>query len=494
MIDPELRMNIRHYFYAQHWKIGTIASELGVHPDTVKRAIEAERFYPAGRLRPSILDEFIPFLSQVLERHPHVCATRLYQMIKDRGYKGSVVQLRRVVKRLRPQPKEAFLSLNVFPGEQAQVDWAHFGAVMVGRARRQLSCFVMTLSWSRAVYLEFFFDQTTENFLRGHVNAFQSFSGAPREILYDNLKSAVQQRLGSKIQFNPKLLDLASHYHFMPRPVQVRAGNQKGRVERTIQYVRTSYWAARPFTTLEECNRQALQWRDEVAHQRPWPSYKAQKVATKLEEERSRLLRLPQHPFYTDRKVEVHPGKTIYVRFDLNDYSIPPEASGQPLTLYASPTQVRILYGGTEVARHARSYDRQQQILEPAHQEALLKTRRKALEATRSGRLGQAVPESTALLEQAFEKGESVTRQTTHLLDLLDRYGAQAVRAAVIEALKRDTPRAAQVEWLLRRRDAGRPQPVDLSRHPEAQSLDVQPHDLETYDELANSRDKKPKS
>jgi transposase len=494
MVDPEVRVKIRHYFYAEHWKIGTIAGELGVHPDTVKRAIEAERFQPAERLRGSIVDPYVPFLRQTLEQHPRLCATRIFQMVQDRGYKGSVVQLRRVVARLRPRPKEAFLRLEVFAGEQAQVDWAHFGSVMIGRARRQLSCFVMTLSWSRAIYLEFFYDQTTENFLRGHVNAFQSFPGAPRVILYDNLKSAVVERLGNQIRFNEKLLELAGHYHFMPRPVQVRAGNQKGRVERSIRFVRDSFWAARPFTTLEECNRQARQWREDIAHRRPWPDDKGRTVAQMLEEERPRLLALPVHPFHTDRMVQVCSRKTIYVRFDLNDYSIPPEAVGRPLTLFASPTEVRILDGATEIVRHPRSYDRQQEVLEPTHQEALLKTKRKALESTRSGRLGQTVPESSALLEQAFEKGESVARQTTHLLDLLDRYGVQAVRAAVREALERGTPRAAQVEWLLRRSESVRPLPVDLSRYPEAQRLDVQPHDLETYDELANGNNKKRKS
>jgi len=137
----------------------------------------------------------------------------------------------------------------------------YFGSVMVGRAKRQLSCFVITLSWSRALYLEFFFYQTTENFLRGHVRAFQDWSGAPRVILYDNLRSAVLERRGDQIHFNPQLLELAAHYHFAPRPCQVRAGNQKGRVERAIRYVRDSFWAGRVFTTLAECNRQALVWR-----------------------------------------------------------------------------------------------------------------------------------------------------------------------------------------------------------------------------------------
>ena len=142
MITPETRVQIRRYFYAEHWKIGTIAQALDVHPDTVRRAIEVERFQHAEPLRPSVVDPYLPFVRQVLEQHPRLRATRLYQMIRDRGYSGSVEQLRRVVARLRPQPHEAFLRLQVFPAEQAQVDWAYFGSVMVGRAKRQLSCFV----------------------------------------------------------------------------------------------------------------------------------------------------------------------------------------------------------------------------------------------------------------------------------------------------------------------------------------------------------------
>ena len=251
MISSETRVQIRHWFYAEHWKIGTIAQELGVHPDTVRSAIESNRFHRAQTLRPCLTDPYLPFIRQTLDLYPRLRATRIYQMIRERGYQGSVVQLRRAVASLRPQRPEPFLRLHTFPAEQAQVDWAHFGEVRVGRARRRLSCFVITLSYSRALYLEFFFDQTMENFLRGHVHAFQAWAGSPRVILYDNLRSAVLERRGNQIHFHPRLMELCAHYHFIARPCQVRAGNQKGRVERAIRYVRESFWAGRDFTTLE---------------------------------------------------------------------------------------------------------------------------------------------------------------------------------------------------------------------------------------------------
>ena len=493
MIPPETRAEIRRYFYAEHWKIGTIARELGIHPDTVRHGIESDRFHRSPAIRPCITDPYLQFVRQTLAQHPRLRATRIYQMIRERGYTGSVIQLRRAVAGLRPPVREAFLRLHTFPAEQAQVDWANFGQVAVGRAHRALSCFVMTLSYSRALYLEFFFDQTMENFLRGHVHAFQDWGGQPREILYDNLRSAVLERRGNQIHFHPRLMELCAHYHFVARPCQVRAGNQKGRVERAIRYVRDSFWAGRPFTTLAECNRQALAWRDQIAHQRPWPGDDTRTVGEVFAEERPRLLPSPLHPFPTDLVIPVRSAKTIYIRFDLNDYSLPPEAVGLPLTLVASDTLIRILDSTAEIARHHRCYDRHQQILDPAHAQALRKAKRNAFNATPGGRLAIAVPESETLLDQAFAHGESAGSQTAQLLKLLDLYGAAALRGAIREALERNTPRASSVAFLLRKQHRSAkskaPAAVDLSRHPAAHSIDVRPHDLETYDELARNHD-----
>ena len=246
---------------------------------------------------------------------------------------------------------------------------------------------------------------------------------------------------------------------------------------------------AATFTTLAECNRQAWLWRDQVAHQRRWPGDDSRTVAEVFAEEQPRLLPPPLHPFTTDRIEAVRSHKTIYVRFDLNDYSIPPEAVGRPLTLVASDTLVRILDGTAEIARHQRTYDRHQLVLDPAHQEAVLKTKRKAFHATPGGRLEQAVPESKTLLDLAFAQGESAGSQTAQLIKLLDQYGAAALRRAIVEALERNTPRASSVAFLLRRQPRSHAAlAVDLSHHPEAQSIDVRPHDLETYDELARNQ------
>jgi hypothetical protein len=244
---------------------------------------------------------------------------------------------------------------------------------------------------------------------------------------------------------------------------------------------------------LEDLNRQARQWRDQVAHARPWPGGDSRTVAEVFAEEQPRLLPLPAHRFDTDLLVPVRSRKTIYVRFDLNDYSIPPAAVGRQLLLAASGTTIRILDGDQEIARHRRTYDSRQQVLDPAHQDELLKEKRKALGSTRGSRLSQAIPESEAFLDAAFKLGESARRQTNQLLHLLDLYGAGELRAAICEALARKTPRVSSVQFILnQRRRANKrrnPSPVDLSRHPELEHFSITPHNLETYDALAKDDD-----
>ena len=172
MIAQETVVEIRRLFFGEHFKTGTIADLLGVHYATVERVVRTDTCHgPRPMERGSVTKPYHGFLVKTLAEYPRLRSTRLFEMVCDRGYAGSVVQLRRVVRELRPVAPEAFLKLRKFPGEEAQVDWAHFGTVRQGRAERKLSCFVLTLSYSRALYLEFFFDQNLESFLAGHVNA-----------------------------------------------------------------------------------------------------------------------------------------------------------------------------------------------------------------------------------------------------------------------------------------------------------------------------------
>jgi len=495
MIPPELRARIRRLYFAEHWKLGTIATELGVHHDTVRHAVEADRFVRTGaQVRATPLDPYKPFIAATLEQHPRLRATRLYDMLRSRGYPGSVLPVRRYVRTVRPTARaEAYLRLHTLPGEQGQVDWGNFGTIQIGHARRALSCFVLVLSWSRALYARFALDQTLESFVRGHVEAFAALHGCPRVLLYDNLKSVVLERVGDHIRFHPRILELAGHYHFAPQPCAVARGNEKGRVERTIRYLRDAFFAARRFTSVADLNAQLTRWIAETAHARPVPGDPSgRRVHAAWEEERARLLPLPAHPFACDVLRAVASGKTPYVRFDGNDSSIPYGLVRKPLTLIASDTLVRICAGTTEVARHARSYDHGQLIEDVAHLAALAHAKRAAHELRGRDRLRSCCAHAAAFLDALALRGEPLAGHTAQLLRLLDRYGAADVDAALTDTVARGAISAAAVAHVLDQRTRARQAPPPLALvlpdDPRVRDLRVTPHALTAYDALCTPR------
>src|SRR4030095_5187418 len=271
-----------------------------------------------------------------------------------------------------------------------------------------LSGFVMVLSYSRAIFALFTIDQTLESFQRGHVEAFQTWPGVPRTLVYDNLRSAVLERAGTAIRFHPRLLELARHYHFAPRPCTPGRANEKGKVERQIAYLRHAFFAARTFVDVDDLNAQFQRWRDEVAHQRPHPEQRDRGVADVLAEEQPRLLPLPAHPFDTDVVRTVSARKQPYVRFDRNSYSIPHTYGRRPLTLLASPTTVRVLAGTDEIARHVRSFDTNATVDQESRVGVFIRATRQDNPSTARDRLRLAVPVTARLLERLAARGESL--------------------------------------------------------------------------------------
>lgn len=490
MISPEREAEILRLHHAEKWPIGTIATQLGVHHSTVRRVL-AQAGLPAGKqmTRPSIVDSFMPFIVETLAKYPRLRASRLYTMARERGYTGAPDYFRHVVARYRPKPAaEAYLRLRTLPGEQGQVDWAHFGKQTVGNAVRTLWAFVMVLSYSRKIFLRFYFGSAMPSFLHGHVSAFGYFRGIPRELLYDNLKSAVLEREGDAIRFHPTLLELSAHYRFLPKPVAPARGNEKGRVERAIRYVRDSFFAAREWTDLADLNAQALFWCDGLASDRPCPEDRTRSVRAVFADEQPRLLALPNDDFPTDEREDVEIGKTSYARFDLNDYSLPHQYTRCTLTVVASLDTVRVLDGIDTIAVHPRSWDRGKQLEIPAHIQGLQTFKRKGREHRTLDRLHHVAPHSQKLLALVAERGGNIGSLTRRLSLLLERFSAAELDAAIARALAQDTPHLGSVRQLLdkARSDRGEPPPVrlPLPDDPRLDRLVVQPHSLATYDQL----------
>ena len=489
-LTPETEALILRKHHAEHWPIGTVATQLNLHRDSVVRVLAQDGLPPMMKVqRSSIIAPYLPFVLETLEQFPGLRASRLYAMVKDRGYPGQPDHFRHLISLHRPRPKrEAYLRLRTLPGEQMQVDWGHFGHLDIGKAHRPLMAFVAVLSWSRQIFLRFYLGAHMENFLRGHLGAFDAWGGVPRVALYDNLKSAVLERHGSVIRFNPTLLGLAGHYRFEPRPVAVARGNEKGRVERAIRYIRDAFFAGRSFTDLADLNAQADAWVIEQAGQRRCPEDETISVSEAFAQEQERLLELPANPFPTEETKAVSAGKTPYIRFDLNDYSIPHTCVSRSLTVSATPDQVRILDGQAVIATHPRSYDRRQQIEIPEHITTLVADKRQASAHRGTDHLIQAIPVSRELLTGAVERGEPLGRTVRALAELLERYGVAELTLAINEAMARGVPHPNAVRLALERRrhDLAEPPPVPVSLpdHVKSRDFPVRPHSLNDYDTL----------
>jgi hypothetical protein len=351
-----------------------------------------------------------------------------------------------------------------------------------------MMAFVMVLSYSRQIFLRFYLDARMANFLRGHEAAFAAWGGLARTLLYDNLKSAVLERQGDAIRFHPTLLEFAAHYRFEPRPVAIARGNEKGRVERAIRYVREGFFAARQWRDLDDLNAQAEAWCEGQAADRPCPEDRSLSVREAFTQEQPQLLALPDNPFPTDEREAVRIGKTPYARFDRNDYSVPHTHVQRTLTVVASPSTVRILDGAELIAQHPRSYDHGAQIEDEAHIAELTARKRQARHHRAQDRLAQAAPASRELLLQAAQRGDNLGSITAALLRLLDRYGAAELQAAIGEALARAVPHPHAVRLALQRRREARdqppPLPIPLPGDPRLRELVVRPHRLDDYDQL----------
>jgi transposase len=439
--------------------------------------------------RPSLIDPYIPFIKETFKDYPDITAARLYDMVRERGYVGHPDHFRHLVAPIRPpRAQEAYLRLRTLPGEQAQADWGHFGKIQFGKYERPLWGFVLVLSYSRRIFLRFYPGASGFYFHLGHVEAFASWGGTPRVVLYDNLKSVVLERRGDAIRFHPQILALAAHYHFEPRPVAVARGNEKGRVERHIRFVRTSFFKARKWKDLADLNRQAEDWCLGRAMERPWPEDRTLTAADAFEMERGNLRVLPGDPFPAEERQEVTVGKTPYVRFDRNDYSVPHTLVRKTLVVSATLEVVRVLDGAAVVATHPRSFDKDQVIEDPRHIEDLVQEKRKARKERGVDRLHRAAPDSEEFLVRLAARGENLGSCVARLLGLLDSYGAEELASAIEECLKKDVPHPHAVRHVLekRRQELGQDPvlPLVLPDDVRVRNLVVPPPSLHPYDNL----------
>jgi transposase len=269
MIDYQCFCQMKHLHAQQGLSASQIAAPLSLDPRTVVSWLTQERFRPRkSRPRASQLDPFKAQMVRMLEKYPS-SAAQVFQRIREQGYGGGYSLVKAYVRTVRPRRQPAFLPLAFAPGECAQVDWGSFGAVQVGQTSRRLRFFVMVLCYSRMMYVEFTVSQTMEHFLACHQHALEYFGGIPQKVMVDNLKSAVLKRaLGDAPLLNPKYADFAAHNGFRIVPCNVGKGNEKGRVENGVGYVKKNFLAGLDIPDFSALNPAAKQWLETIANVR----------------------------------------------------------------------------------------------------------------------------------------------------------------------------------------------------------------------------------
>jgi transposase len=372
MLSVEKRFMITD-LHRKGWSISAIARRTGNDRKTIRKMIgEPPIRERPRRSRRRKVDIFVPYLERRMAQGVFN-APKLLREIRQLGYQGGITQLRIFLQPFR-QPKSAAATVRfeTEPGEQAQVDWAHFGFIVHEGRRRPLYAFLMTLGWSRAMYVEFTISTDEGWFLRCHLHAFHYFGGLPEEILHDNLKTAVLSReADGTIHWHPRYLDFAHYYGFTPRACQPYRAQTKGKVESGIRYLRSSFWPGLRYTTLADLNRQVWLWLDTVANVRTHGTTGELPLARLPLEGLRPILGRPDYD--TSILTYRRSSRDCLVSYQGNDYSVPATYARQQLLVKETEAGELLILNpqGAEVARHPLLTGCGQRIVVPSHYQGL---------------------------------------------------------------------------------------------------------------------------
>ena len=365
---------------------------------------------------------------------------------------------------------------------------------------RKLHVFVMVLCYSRMMFLRFTLSQGMEHFLESHVRAFEFFGSVPRRLMIDNLKTGViEHKRGRQAVFNPRYLELAGHYGFSPVACNVGKGNEKGRVENGVGYVKKNFLSGRRIEDFTHLEVAAEHWRDTVANVRVHGATKRVPKEVFESEEKARLLRPHPYPYDCGINHQARVTKDGRVVFETNTYSVPPGYARQLLHLRVYPEKI-VIYpfesckGSDQgaIATHQRSYAKRQDIVLSQHLAALKSKRRRAREQNllndfislfgATGSLYYA-----KLQERVLDARDHVRK----ILALSETYGTEKVRRAIEDGLELGAYRSEYIAHVLesRSRNLPEPGPLHLTRNEDQLELQLPEPDLSFYDKSDQEKD-----
>ncbi|AUB80663.1 IS21 family transposase [Candidatus Thiodictyon syntrophicum] len=466
---------------AKHLTARQIARDLGLNVKTVRRWRARPYEQRATAARPSKLDPFKGRIVGWLEAHP-LSAQQVFQRLGEAGYDGGISIVKEYVHTIRPRPREAFLTLAFAPGEVAQVDWGEWGTIAVGETRRRLSFFVMVLAYSRQLYVEFTLAQTMEHFLAAHINAFNAL-GVPQKVMVDNLRTAVLAHVrGEPPRFNPRYLDFARHYGFEVVACNVAKGNEKGRVERGVGYVKANFLNGLELPDFTALNPALRVWLETVANVRLHRETQRRPVDLWAEEQ-THLQSVNPRPFDVGRVLAVRANRQFRVTFEANRYSVPARFAGVQVTLKAYPDYLCVYHDQALIARHVRSYERHRDIADPDHAKALVAQRRHAQDAHVLQRFLALSPLAANYHTGLLERRGNALSHVRKIVALADIHGEEAVARALADALTFEAFSSEYIAHLIqaRGRQLPAPSPLQLLRRQDVLDLELPPPDLSPY-------------
>ncbi len=372
MVNLEERFMIRD-MHRKGLSISQIARQTGRDRKTIRKVIRAGQSgtgdKPARRRRKKG-QKLAPFEGYLKQRIGEgVLNTRkLLRELQAKGYTGGLTQLILYVQPYRTSRDErAVMRYETEPGQQAQVDWSSFGYISVEGHQQRLYAFVMTLGYSRLMYVEFTTSTEASAWLRCHQHAFEYFGGVPREMLHDNLKTAVLSRgVGGKIHWNSRYLDFALYYGFSPHPCKPYRAQTKGKVERSIGYIQQNFWVGTHFVDVADLNSQVLEWLHSVANVRLHGTTGVTPVSRFGQEH---LQPLPGARFDTSQITHRQATRDCTVHYRGNVYSVPAAHAGQMLLLKESEDGWLRIYTAEQslVAEHRLVSGRYQRVILASH-------------------------------------------------------------------------------------------------------------------------------
>ena len=447
--------------------------------------------YRQRKVRPKPkIAPFLPIIGEILEadrqapRKQRHTALRIYHRLRDEhGFTGGYTIVKDAVRAWKQRHREVFLPLAHPPGE-AQVDFGYAYVDLAGE-RQQVALFVMTLPYSGALFIQAFPRECTEAFLEGHKRAFAFFGGVPTRISYDNLKIAVAKITGSRTRkVTAEFQRLQSHYLFAEHFCLVRRPNEKGHVERLLDFGRANFLVPVPRVDTLQVLNVCLADRCQADLDRTVRGKSGNK-RQRLQEEQSAMLALPLEEFDAHRVTHRTANSLSLVKFDTNAYSVPVKYAYRCLTIVATVDEVRLVFEDQVVARHPRHWGREQHLFDPIHYLALLERKPGGFDHTQAVK-DWDLPGCFATLRRRMEQQPAGlgTREFIRTLRLLEHATLGQLTDAVEYALDIGIQDADSIRVILEHRRQAPTALFSLDGRPHLKTVQVTTTNVSAYQAL----------